>query len=45
MMLGVTRQTLSRELNAMSQEGLIALGYGQIEISSFDALERCGNEC
>lgn len=43
-MLGVTRQTLSRELNVMAQEGLIALGYGHIEINSFDALERCGNE-
>jgi len=45
MMLGVTRQTLSRELNAMAQEGLIALKYGHIEIISFDALERCGNQC
>jgi CRP/FNR family cyclic AMP-dependent transcriptional regulator len=44
MMLGITRQTLSRELNAMAQEGLIALGYGHIEINSFEALERCGNE-
>lgn len=44
MMLGVTRQTLSRELNAMAQNGLIALRYGQIVINSFEALERCGNE-
>ncbi|MDM0057914.1 Crp/Fnr family transcriptional regulator [Variovorax fucosicus] len=42
MMLGVTRQTLSRELNALAQEGMISLGYGQIEIVAFEALERCG---
>jgi CRP-like cAMP-binding protein len=42
MMLGVTRQTLSRELNAMVQEGIISLGYGKIGILSFEALERCG---
>lgn len=41
MMLGVTRQTLSRELNAMAQEGLITLGYCRVEIESFAALERC----
>lgn len=44
MMLGIARQTLSRELNAMAQEGLIALGYGHVEINSFEGLERCGNE-
>lgn len=43
MMLGVTRQTLSRELNALAHEGMIALGYGRIEIVSFAALERCGS--
>jgi len=42
MMLGVTRQTLSGELNALAREGMISLGYGKIEIMSFDALERCG---
>ncbi|MGJ7524007.1 Crp/Fnr family transcriptional regulator [Variovorax sp. LT1P1] len=40
MMLGVTRQTLSKELNALAQEGAIALGYGRIELLSLDALER-----
>ncbi|MEJ8809995.1 Crp/Fnr family transcriptional regulator [Variovorax ureilyticus] len=40
MMLGVTRQTLSKELNAMAQEGVIALGYGRIELLSIDALQR-----
>lgn len=44
MMLGITRQTLSRELNAMAQDGLIVLGYGHVEINSFETLERCGNE-
>lgn len=40
MMLGVTRQTLSKELNAMAEEGVIALGYGRIELLSIDALQR-----
>ena len=40
MMLGVTRQTLSKELNAMAGEGVIALGYGRIELLSIDALQR-----
>jgi CRP-like cAMP-binding protein len=35
MMLGVTRQTLSREFNAMAQVGLIVLAYGHIELNSF----------
>ncbi|SEA14188.1 Crp/Fnr family transcriptional regulator [Variovorax sp. YR216] len=43
MMLGVTRQTLSKELNAMAQEGVIALGYGRIELLSSDALQRLGS--
>lgn len=42
MMLGVTRQTLSRELNALAQAGTISIGYRSIEILSFEALERCG---
>ena len=40
MMLGVTRQTLSKELNALAGEGVIALGYGRIELLSLDALQR-----
>jgi CRP/FNR family cyclic AMP-dependent transcriptional regulator len=39
MMLGVTRQTLSKELNALAGEGVIALGYGRIELLSLDALQ------
>jgi CRP/FNR family cyclic AMP-dependent transcriptional regulator len=42
MMLGVTRQTLSKELNALAQERVIALGYGRIELLSLDALQRLG---
>lgn len=42
MMLGVTRQTLSKELNALAQERVIALGYGRIELLSSEALQRLG---
>ncbi len=42
MMLGVTRQTLSKELNALANENVIALGYGTIELRSIDALHRLG---
>lgn len=42
MMLGVTRQTLSKELNALAEERVIALGYGRIELLSLDALQRLG---
>ena len=38
MMLGVSRQTLSKELQAMAQAGAIALGYGRIEIASVEKL-------
>jgi len=40
MMLGVTRQTLSKELNALAREGLVALRYGRIELLSLEALQR-----
>ena len=40
MMLGVTRQTLSLELNVLAREGLISLGYGRIDIVSLEQLER-----
>ncbi|WP_431276133.1 Crp/Fnr family transcriptional regulator [Variovorax ureilyticus] len=43
MMLGVTRQTLSKELNAMADEGVIALRYGRIELLSVDTLQRLGS--
>ena len=39
MMLGVTRQTLSKELNALARDQLISLGYGRIELLSVDALQ------
>ena len=43
MMLGVTRQTLSKELNAMAEEGVIALRYGRIELLSIEALQQLGS--
>ena len=39
MMLGITRQTLSKELKELARHGVIAPGYGRIEILSFSALE------
>lgn len=39
MMLGVTRQTLSKELNALAALGVVALGYRRIELRSLDALQ------
>jgi CRP-like cAMP-binding protein len=39
MMLGVSRQTLSKELQAMARAGAIALGYGKIEIASMGRLQ------
>jgi DNA-binding MarR family transcriptional regulator len=42
MMLGVTRQTLSKEVKAMEEAGAIALGYRRIEIASVGLLERLG---
>ncbi|MCE3271331.1 MAG: Crp/Fnr family transcriptional regulator [Ramlibacter sp.] len=39
MMLGVSRQTLSKELQAMARTGAIALGYGKIEITSVAELQ------
>ena len=32
MMLGVSRQTLSKELQALAREGAVELGYGKIAI-------------
>lgn len=40
MMLGVTRQTLSKELRVLAAAGAIASRYGRIEIVSIAALER-----
>lgn len=42
MMLGVSRQTLSKELQALAREGAIELGYGRIAIASVDLLEKSG---
>jgi CRP/FNR family cyclic AMP-dependent transcriptional regulator len=40
MMLGITRQTLSRELGKMVKQGLVQLGYGYIEIVSEEGLRQ-----
>lgn len=42
MMLGVSRQTLSKELQAMAKAGAIVLGYGRIEIVAARMLEALG---
>ena len=42
MMLGITRQTLSKELSALVAEGAVVLGYRRIEIASVEVLERLG---
>lgn len=39
MMLGISRQTLSIELNALVRDGVIALGYRRIDIVSMEALQ------
>jgi CRP-like cAMP-binding protein len=41
MMLGITRQTLSKELKVMARAGVISLGYGRIEVLSLSDLEVC----
>jgi CRP/FNR family transcriptional regulator, cyclic AMP receptor protein len=43
MMLGITRQTLSKELKALVASGAIALGYRSIEIVSAARLEASGS--
>lgn len=42
MMLGITRQTLNKELKALEGEGAIALGYGRIELISAGVLDGMG---
>ncbi|WP_296510866.1 Crp/Fnr family transcriptional regulator [Rhodoferax sp.] len=42
MMLGVTRQTLAKELKYFVRQGVLALGYGRIDIVEPDALKREG---
>lgn len=40
MMLGITRQTLSKELKVLVKEGVLSLGYGRIDILQMSELER-----
>jgi CRP-like cAMP-binding protein len=42
MMLGITRQTLSKELKVLAHAGVLSVGYGRIEIVSLPDLELCG---
>ena len=42
MMLGITRQTLSKELKALAAAGAVTLGYGRIAIASAAKLEGLG---
>lgn len=42
MMLGITRQTLSKELKLLARAGVLTLGYGRIDIVSLAELERRG---
>ncbi len=39
MMLGITRQTLNKELQAMAAAGAVNLGYGRIDIASLPNLK------
>ncbi|MES3024941.1 MAG: Crp/Fnr family transcriptional regulator [Pseudomonadota bacterium] len=39
MMLGITRQTLSKELRKMAAAGVVELGYGYIEVRSEEGLK------
>lgn len=40
MMLGVSRQTLSKQLRLLEDDGIITLGYGYIEVLAVDNLRR-----
>jgi CRP-like cAMP-binding protein len=40
MMLGITRQTLSKELKVLVRDGVLSLGYGRIDIVQMSELER-----
>lgn len=40
MMLGITRQTLSKELKSLVDDGVLTLGYARIDILSLPALEQ-----
>jgi CRP/FNR family cyclic AMP-dependent transcriptional regulator len=39
MMLGITRQTLNKELKRLVEAGAVSLGYGRLEIASLAKLE------
>jgi CRP-like cAMP-binding protein len=43
MMLGVSRQTLSKELQGLVRAGAVSLGYGKIAIVSVDRLRDAGD--
>jgi CRP-like cAMP-binding protein len=43
MMLGITRQTLSKELKALADQGVVSMGYGRIDIESPALLEKLGS--
>jgi len=40
MMLGITRQTLSKELRLLADDGVIVIGYGYVEVVSEAGLQR-----
>lgn len=40
MMLGISRQTLSKELRLLANDGVIVLGYGYIDVLSEDRLQQ-----
>lgn len=44
MMLGVSRQTLSKQLRLLAEGGIITLGYGYIEVVAVDSLRRLSAE-
>lgn len=44
MMLGITRQTVSKQLQAMTVDGVIVLGYGCIEIAAPAALRSIADQ-
>ncbi len=40
--LGITRQTLSKELKVLARDGVLSLGYGRIDILSVPELDKRG---
>lgn len=42
MMLGISRPTLNKELQALAEQGAITLRYGRIEIKDMLLLQECG---